>query len=187
MRGGLVFIILIGSMLILSSCGLTEDRNKADFSTISTFNKVNIIDYPYEDLDAKELESIYEAYKNENKAIALYRKALDLFPKESHFESVIYKQEYQLVLLEDVYSKYELVIPEENWYPKVTEFENPSQACSSAIIFAEQSIDFYDSWLDNDNLNYIVDNQDLRYLYTKLRNDYERTLIPTFKRCARKI
>ncbi len=181
MRGVFIIFILV-SVLLLSSCDVTPEP---DYIDVSEFSRVKMIDFPYEPPDAQEVESIYELYKNENKAISMYRKTLDLFPKEHPFATIIITQELQLKLLEEIYAKYELNIPEENWYPLVTEFEDPEQACAAAIIFGENSIALYDDWLEQKGFTTKVDNQDLRFLYEKIRNDYERSLIPAFKRCAR--
>ncbi|MCA9478208.1 MAG: hypothetical protein KC535_03625 [Nanoarchaeota archaeon] len=185
MRGGFWSLVVL-VLFLLSGCNGLEIE-KQNYWSVADFNKVSIIDYPYEDLDANEVQSIYETYQNEIKALALYRKTLDLFEGEQPFESIMLQQEIQMGLFEEVYDKYELQLPEENWYDKVTDFEDLAQACTASILFAQQSIDFYDAWLDNKGVSYKVDNQDLRFLYEKTRNNYETVFIPMFKRCGRGI
>lgn len=183
MRGVLLIGVLL-SVLLLSSCETPQYKNPVN---ISEYNSIHLIDYPYEPLDPSELDSVYTLFKNENKALSLYRKTLDLFPNNHPFATIIIQQDIQIGLFEEVYAKYELTIPEENWYDKVTEFENPDQACAAAIIFAESSIVLYDEWLSSTGFKTKVDNQDLRFLYTKIRNDYEFNILPLLKRCSRRI
>lgn len=178
---GVVWILLLSSLL-LSAC---EVEKNSTFLNISEFNKVNIIDFPYEELDASESQSIRATYSHEQKAAALYRKVLDLFPGEEPFTTALYQQEFQINLVQEVFEKYELTPPEENWYPNVSRFSDPKEACGASLVFAEESVIFYEGWLDNQGFNYKVDNQDLRFLYTKLRDDYQKRMIPMFKRCGR--
>lgn len=183
MRG--VLVVLVIASVFLTSC-MVQSSPGETFQDVNQFNQVKIIDFPFEELDATEIELLHIAYENENKALSLYRKTLDLFPAEQPFDSVLYRQELQIGLLEEVYTKYELSFPKNNnWYLNVTRFKDPSEACSAAIVFSEQSIHFYDDALDNVGLNYKIDNQDMRFLFEKYRNDYERILIPQFKRCGR--
>ena len=106
------------------------------------------------------------------------QKVLDKFGDIGPFNNIIYAEQKHSDSLIQIYEKYDLAIPENNWYDKVPEFNSVKEACEAGIIAEIENIALYDDLFSQ------VDNQDITTIFTSLRDASEYKHLPAFERCA---
>lgn len=172
-RGVLVFLILL--LLVLASCDVKDDSR--DFNRRQAYDQIRAIDYPFDWPDPDERKALSQAFETESKAMALYRKILDEYPRATLFSSALITQEFHVTKLEDIYLKYEYEIPEVNWYAQVSNFTSSKDGCAAAYDFAEEAILQYETDLEK------VDNEDILTILEAIKRDYETIYLPRFASC----
>jgi hypothetical protein len=167
--------ILIGILtLIVVVVGCTQNQP----SEVVTIYDAEIANFPVEEISNAELESLNLTINDEYKARATYEKIINKFGEIRPFSNIILSEESHILHLKAIYDKYNLTIPEDTWYDKVPEFDSVQEACQAGVQAETENAALYDSLFEQ------VDNEDVIYVFTKLRDASLNNHLKAFQRCS---
>jgi hypothetical protein len=129
-------------------------------------------------LDAKTQGALIEAIQDEYKARALYQKVMDKFGEIRPFSNIIKAEEQHITWLKPLFEKYDVDIPEDEWYKKVPEFATVQEACEAGVKAEIENAGMYDEFFS------FVKEQDIIDTFTLLRDASQEKHLPAFRRCA---
>jgi hypothetical protein len=131
-----------------------------------------------EQLDAKTQQALIDAIQDEYKARALYQKVMEKFGAIRPFSNIIKAEEQHIAELKPLFEKYELDIPQDEWYEKVPEFATVQEACEAGVKAEIENAEMYDEFFT------FVKEQDITDTFTRLRDASQDKHLPAFQRCA---
>ena len=170
------YISLIGLILMLFVSGCANQTNNQQSEQNSNEALEN---FPTEKLSSAELEALSLTLNDEYKAEAIYQKVLDKFGDVSPFNKIINAEQKHSDSLIQLYEKFNLNVPENDWYDKVPEYDSVQEACEAGVEAEIENIALYDE------LFLKVDNQDIIIVFTSLRDASKDKHLPAFQRCAK--
>ena len=138
----------------------------------------HISDMPSEDISESEIEALGLAINDEYKARATYRKVIDEHGSVRPFSNIISSESNHIQELENLYEKYGLDVPQDDWYEKVPSFQSVEEACQAGVDAEVENAALYDELFSK------VDNQDITAVFTSLRDASENNHLPAFQRCG---
>lgn len=138
----------------------------------------HVTDFPFEEISQSEIEALNLAINDEYKAHETYRKVIDKFGEVKPFSNIILSEEDHIDELKGLYAKYDLVIPENDWYEKVPEFDSVQEACDTGVEAEIDNAALYDQLFSK------VDNEDIITVFTSLRDASENNHLPAFEKCG---
>ncbi len=134
--------------------------------------------FPMEDLSNDEIDALSLTINDEFKAEATYQKVLDKFGEVRPFSNIINAEKKHSDALAELFVRYSLSIPANDWYEKVPEFASVQEACRAGVDAEIENVALYDELFEK------VDNQDIISVFTSLRDASEYNHLPAFERCA---
>jgi len=177
-------LMLLLIVLLVFTIGCT---NNGEFNNqgqgnkqINTHNAYNINDFPKESISEEELKALDATLNDEYKAEAIYQKVINKFGEVRPFINIINAEQKHSEALIDIYRKYDLAVPSNDWYDKVPEFNTILDACNAGVDAEIENAALYDELLSG------VDNQDIIIVFTSLRDASINNHLPSFQRCANK-
>ena len=133
---------------------------------------------PKEDISESEIEALGLAINDEYKARATYKKVIEKFGEVKPFSNIINSEENHINELKNLYNKYDLEIPADEWYDKVPEFDSVAEACQAGVDAEIENAALYDELFSK------IDNQDITAVFTSLRDASNNNHLPAFQRCG---
>ena len=175
----LIVVSIVILIIVFFVVGNIEIESKQGGKQQETQHLNNFLDsFPNEDLSEGEIEALDLTLNDEYKAEAIYQKVLDKFGEVSPFNKIINAEKTHSGSLEDIYEKYDLTIPNNDWYDQVEEYDSIQEACEAGVEAEIENVALYDGlFLD-------VDNQDIIAVFTSLRDASRDKHLPAFQRCA---
>ncbi|MBW3015598.1 DUF2202 domain-containing protein [Candidatus Woesearchaeota archaeon] len=169
-------IIIIGLIiLVLSILGCAKPETEVQ-PVVKLEN--HVLDFPYEEISDSEIEALSLAINDEYKARATYRKVIVKFGSVRPFANIMKAEEIHINELKNIYEKYGLTIPEDEWYEVVPEFDSLGEACKAGVEAEVENAALYDELFSK------VDNQDITAVFTALRDASKNNHLPAFARCG---
>lgn len=129
-------------------------------------------------LDPQEEQALQMAIDDEYKALATYLGAMEQFGQVSPFTYIAQAEEQHIAALERLFTRYDLVIPENEWIGETPVFNSVTDACVASAQAEVDNAELYDQLFS------MVDNPDLVQVFTNLRNASEYNHLPAFSSCA---
>lgn len=167
-------ILMIGLLMIsLFGCATPQQGKQ-----LSQHADDHIASLPKEDISTDEVEALNLAINDEYKAKATYQNVIDKFGGVRPFSSIINSEENHINELKALFNKYDLDIPEDDWYEKVPEFSSITEACEGGVQAEIDNANLYDELFS------MVDNQDITEVFTSLRDASRNNHLPAFERCG---
>lgn len=167
---GLVILIII-VVLIFIFRNLIFQKNS--ISNYSLTNEVSDIS-----LSSEEINALYTTLNDEYKAEAIYQKVIDKFGNVQPFVSIMsaeQKHSFSLIIL---FNKYNLEIPNNDWYDKVSEYNSVSEACQAGVIAEIENAALYDEMIKN------INHEDIIVVFNALKNASLEKHLPAFEKCS---
>ena len=182
MKKSVLILILLISILVVVGCssqqfqqdGIQNNQNKQ----LNQHDQDHLSEFPVEGLSEDEIEALDLTINDEFKAEATYQKVLDTFGDIRPFSNIINAEKKHSDALAEIYGKYGLAIPENDWYDKVPEFDSVQEACQAGVEAEIENVALYDDLFAK------VDNQDIIAVFTSLRDASQNNHLPAFERCA---
>lgn len=172
-------MIILLTIFLLSGCTSTEQPNVDSTTESIDFNPhVDITDLPSEEISQVEIEALNEALQDEYKAEATYQRVIDSFGEVRPFINIIRAEQTHSAALKTLYLKYNLPIPENDWFDKIPEFESVSKACEAGVEAEIANVAIYDRLFEE------VDNKDILQVFSALRKASQEKHLPAFQRCG---
>lgn len=85
------------------------------------------------------------------------------------------KHSSSLIML---YNKYNLTIPENDWYNEVPEYESVQEACKAGVNAEIENAALYDEMMKN------ITHEDIIQVFNSLKNASLEKHLPAFERCS---
>lgn len=184
----MLFVLLIIGIMTLAACdtgsqhsnqGQGKGGNGGGLQQLDvSHEETHIQDLPVEDISQAELDALNQTINDEYKARAIYSKVIAKFGDIKPFSNIINAETTHASELTQLYIKYDLDVPVDDWESKVPEFETVSDACAAAVQAEIDNAALYDELLSN------VDNQDIIAVFTSLRDASLNKHLPAFERCG---
>jgi hypothetical protein len=143
---------------------------------------VDVNAYPKEALSQSEIEAMKEAIEDEYKARDVYVDVMKKFGEVRPFVNIEKAEEMHIGMLEDLFKKYGLPVPEDEMKDEAEKIVNGinsvTEACKVGVQAEIENYDMYDKLFKQ------VDNKDIIAVFTALRDASQYRHLPAFKRCA---
>ena len=128
-------------------------------------------------LDVKTQEAMIEAINDEYHARAFYNAVIDKFGQIRPFINIVHAEARHAERLSQLFNQYGLPIPEDSFAGKVKAPDTVQEACQMGVEAEIANVQMYDNFLN------FVQEQDLRAVFTRLREVSETRHKVAFKRC----
>ena len=125
-----------------------------------------------------EIQSLELTLNDEYKAEAIYQKVIDKFGEVKPFINIINAEQRHSSALLEIYDRYGLSKPINEWFDKVPEFDSIQEACAAGVEAEIENVALYDGLFSK------IDNQDIIAVFTSLRDASKNNHLPAFQRCA---
>jgi hypothetical protein len=135
-------------------------------------------DLPNEPLSQGELEALNLTLNDEYRAEAIYQGVIDKFGDVNPFSNIINAEQKHSDALIQIYKKYDLPVPENDWYDSVPEFDSVTEACAVGTEAENENVALYNELFSK------VDNQDIIAVFVSLRDASLYKHLPAFERCS---
>lgn len=145
-------------------------------SSIFLFGCASVIEDPA--LSNEEIAALDLTLNDEFKAEATYQKVIEKFGDVKPFSNIINAEVKHSTSLLKLYAKYNIPVPNNDWYDKVPEFETIEEACLAGVNAEIENAALYDSLFDN------LDHSDITKVFTALRDASQNNHLPAFEKCA---
>lgn len=152
--------------------------NQNNKEELNQHTEENIDSFPKEEISLDEIEALSLTINDEYKAEAIYQKVLDKFGDVKPFSNIINAEKKHSNSLKEIYQKYDLTIPVNDWSDKVPEFDSIEEACQAGVEAEIENVALYDELFAK------VDNQDIIAVFTSLRDASQDKHLPAFQRCV---
>lgn len=173
----LVIILLVLSILVAGCTIENVNRNEINKQT-NQHNTYDLSAFPIESLSAEEINALNLTLNDEYKAEAIYQKVIAKFGEVKPFSNIILAEQKHSGELIKIYERYNLAVPENDWYDKVPEFETVEDACIAGIDAEIENAKLYD------DLILSVDNEDILFVFKSLRDASINNHLPAFQKCS---
>jgi len=167
--------------LILSGCSAANQGSgfgKGKGQPLTAKDDDHILSFPSEALSNDEISALKLTLEDEYMAEAVYRQVLDTFGDVNPFSNIINAERKHSDSLIFLYTKYGLNVPKNDWYDRVDSYDSIESACKAGINAETKNAALYDELLSK------VDNQDIIFVFTSLRDASLNNHLPAFERCA---
>jgi len=172
----IIGIIIVVAIILIAVIFMVYE-NSSD-SEINSNKQESILSYPTEEISISEIDSLSSAINDEYKARATYKRVIEELGDVRPFSNIINAENAHIFQLESIYNKYDLEIPQDNWYDKVPTFTNIKDACSAGVTTEIENANLYDELMKK------VDNQDIIAVFISLRDASKNNHLPAFQRCS---
>ena len=132
----------------------------------------------YGELSASEIEALQMALDDEYKAWSVYEQVIADFGAVRPFTGIQRAEENHISALVNLFTRYGLEVPENEWLGNVPSFDTLAEACEAGVEAEMENRALYDELFE------MVDNEDLIQVFTALQQASEMRHLPAFARCA---
>lgn len=129
-------------------------------------------------LDKKTKNALVAAITDEYKAKTLYSIILDKFGSQKPFSNIVEAEEKHIQMLEPLFAKYQVPVPENNWSAKVNVPESMLEACKQGVEAEIENVKMYDEILPS------INQADIKEVFIYLRDASRDNHLPAFQRCV---
>jgi hypothetical protein len=129
-------------------------------------------------LSQEEIDGLNLALQDEYKAESTYQKVIDEFGEVNPFSNIIKAEQKHSSKLIELFEKYNLEIPQNQWYAKVPSFKSVQKACSVEVQAEIENIELYDKIFNS------TQKEDILNVYTSLQRASQENHLPAFQRCS---
>ncbi len=164
--------ILLVLILLIIIIGFIIFYNK---SNSNYFLKNNILD---NNLSVEEINALNATLNDEYKAEAIYQKVINKFGNVPPFVNIMSAEQKHSSSLIMLYNKYNLTIPENDWYNEVPEYESVQEACKAGVNAEIENAALYDEMMKN------ITHEDIIQVFNSLKNASLEKHLPAFERCS---
>jgi hypothetical protein len=171
-----IYFLALVLMLLVAGC-TTSGSNQGLNQQNSQHSNDYLDNLPSEEISGDEKEALIATLNDEFKAEATYQKVMDKFGEIRPFSNIINAEQRHSDSLIVLFNKYDLKIPENDWYEKVSEFDSIQEACQAGVEAEIENVGLYDEMFSK------VDNQDIIQVFTSLRAASQEKHLPAFERC----
>lgn len=172
-----LFLSLIFVGLIVLGCNSIEGQQQQK-KNLHADDEEHIQDLPAEDISESEIEALSLAINDEYKARATYQRVINKFGDVKPFSNIINSESNHIAELINIYNKYALTIPEDDWLDKVPVFSSVEEACQAGVDAEVENAALYEELFS------MVDNQDIIAVFNSLKSASENNHLPAFERCS---
>jgi hypothetical protein len=130
------------------------------------------------DLSESEVVALGMALDDEYKAWSVYDQVIADFGQVRPFASIRKAEENHIAALVNLFDRYGLDIPENEWPGNVPTFDTLVEACEAGVQAEIDNAALYD------HLFTMVDNPDIIQVFTNLQQASQTKHLPAFERCA---
>ncbi len=129
-------------------------------------------------LSEMEEEALLMALDDEYKAWSIYDQVIADFGAARPFTSIQKAEANHIAALVNLFERYELDVPVNEWPGNVPVFDTLSEACAAGVQAEIDNAALYDQLFD------MADNPDILRVLTSLQRASETKHLPAFERCA---
>ncbi len=129
-------------------------------------------------LSDSEVEALLLALDDEYKAWSVYDQVIAGLDAARPFTSIQKAEERHIAALVELFDRYGLDVPANEWQGTVATFDSLGDACETGVQAEIDNAALYD------DLFSMVDNPDIIQVFTSLRQASQIRHLPAFERCA---
>ena len=156
-----------------------DNNNSPVIERERLYGQEHIMSMPYEELSENEILALGMAIDDEYKARATYYSVIEKFGEVRPFISIVESEENHIERLIELYNKYNLEIPEDNWKGYQVEYGTLKEACIGGVNAELDNVELYEYLFE------IIENEDISTVFKSLRDASFYNHLPAFERCAR--
>ncbi|NNE67973.1 MAG: DUF2202 domain-containing protein [Pyrinomonadaceae bacterium] len=173
------------------STATTEENNentiqsepvKPESDTGDSKTECKICDFDFDsykgELKKKEIEGLLLALNDEYMATAIYAGVNEKFDNPRPFVNIVEAEKRHTKRLVEIFNKYELPVPENEWLGKAPGYESVLNACKAGIDAEIENKKLYDRIFDS------TEKEDILTVYKALQRASEQNHKPAFERCV---
>jgi len=164
----------------------SQEKNQNEVKNVSKDNcisddclTVQDLDYPVGSLSQEAITALNSAIQDEYMAHATYQKVIESFGMVRPFSMIIRAEESHISSLKSLFDKYDLPIPEDTWYSKVTSPRSVQVACQVGVEAEIANAKLYRDVL----LPSVKQYEDITVVFTNLMNASQEKHLVAFERC----
>lgn len=170
-----LFFLLAG---LTSACN--QNKLSTNYNAPGVANGDQNISEPVKSkLDEKTRQALLDALADERKAEATYHAAIEKFGDVRPFSNIVNAERRHESFLMPLFEKYGVPVPENQFTAE--KIEAPAtliEACKQSVEGENANIAMYDEFLE------FVKQEDIREVFTYLRDASKDNHLPAFERCA---
>lgn len=175
-----LFILFLSVLFIVGCTNYVDSGNGGkSLNTQVNSHSYDLNTLPIEELSEAEINALNLTLNDEYRAEAIYQNVLDKFGDVRPFSNIIRAEQKHSDSLIQIYERYGLIVPENNWYDSVPEFDSVREACAAGVEAEIENAALYDELMSN------IDNQDIIIVFTALRDASINNHLPAFQRCSK--
>ncbi len=123
--------------------------------------------------------ALIEAINDEYKARATYRAVISKFGEIRPFINIVEAEGRHIDALLPLFAKYNVAIPEDNWYSRIETPTSILDACHLGVEDEIENAEMYDRLLDS-----TIDYPDVQAVLKQLQKASKENHLPAFQRCV---
>ncbi len=175
-------------LLLLLIVGCTQQTVNQTASDVVTKDNcvgescllIQNLSYPVGELPVDVINALNTAINDEYKAHAVYDAVIKKFGSVKPFIMIIRAEEQHISSLKELYDKYGVVIPADNWLGNVTVPDSIKDSCQLGVDAEIANAALYKDEL----LPLVTDYPDITAVFNSLMSASEVNHLTAFKRCA---
>jgi hypothetical protein len=175
---GLIVLLFVVGCTNLESNQTGKQVNQQSNQQVNQHPDDFLDNLPSEEISNEEIEALSLTLNDEFKAEAIYQKVLGKFGDVRPFSNIINAEQKHSDSLIQLYEKYGLTVPENDWYDKVAEYNSVQEACEAGVMAEIENIELYEELFSK------VNNQDITAVFTSLRDASRDKHLPAFEKCV---
>ncbi|MDP8222974.1 MAG: DUF2202 domain-containing protein [Candidatus Lernaella stagnicola] len=129
-------------------------------------------------LDQKTQDALAASINDEYKAQALYAKIMEKFGPQRPFANIIQGESRHIEMLKPLFTRYGVEVPADDWASKLEAPGTMLEACKEGVTAEKENVAMYDGFLS------FVKENDIREVFTYLRDASQNNHLPAFERCV---
>ena len=155
-----------------------EDHEREFRNQDETHEHVIVSELPFEDVSEEEAVALIAALDDEYKAYSTYKVIIETFGEVKPFSNIILAEQSHINSLIEIFNKYNITVPENNWEGQVPPTETILEACQIGVTAEIENAALYEELFAS------VDNQDIIAVFTALQAASQEKHLNSFQRCV---
>ncbi len=127
---------------------------------------------------ASQDDALRMALDDEYKAVATYEQVIEDFGGVRPFINIVKAEQNHIDALLPLFAKYGLEVPENSYLGNMDSFDSIKEACEAGIQGEIENVALYD------RIDAMVEDEDVAYVFSRLRQASQDKHLPAFQRCA---
>lgn len=171
------FLLLAG---LTSGCQQSQPMNSGSNAAASAATGTQNISGPEKSkLDEKTRQALLDALADERKAEATYKAVIEKFGDVRPFSNIVNAERRHESFLMPLFERYGVAVPENRFTKEKIEVPATlTEACKQSVEGEKANIAMYDKFME------FVKEEDIREVFTYLRDASKDNHLPAFERCA---